>query len=127
MAFEQLYLLCRPFAHTNREFKPSRTLNQIGKLGVSMKASTASRLTGVREGTGLICIYTKDWTDIEDVRRVLGGLRALGISDCLYYKADALTLLFMSGSVYCSRETTGLELIPKGREWYRETGTTSSA
>jgi hypothetical protein len=94
---------------------------QAGRLGVSMKASTP--LTGVREGAGLICIYTKSWQDIADIRRVLSELRKLGISDRIYYKADAQTLLGMSGSVYGSRQGTELEITPKGREWYREMDT----
>jgi hypothetical protein len=85
-----------------------------------MKATTP--VNPGREGEGLICIYTQDWRDVEDVRRVIGELRALGITDRLYYKADAQTLQGMSGSVYCSPRDTALELTTKGRQWFRENG-----
>lgn len=44
----------------------------------------------------LICVYTKDFSDIEDVKRVLGRLVELGLvkkkdDRGIYYKADALT------------------------------------
>lgn len=91
---------------------------QAGRLGISMKASTP--VTGVQEAAGLICVYTKDWRDIADIRRVVAGLRALGITDRLYYKADAQTLIGISGSVYCSPRDTVIELTKKGIAWYHD-------
>jgi len=40
----------------------------------------------------VICVYTRDWRDQDDARRVLAHLRsALGVSWRLSYKADAAT------------------------------------
>ncbi|MFD7163707.1 putative phosphothreonine lyase domain-containing protein [Streptomyces violascens] len=38
-----------------------------------------------------ICIYTRDWRDTEDVRRVLAALRNMGIKETLHYKSDTAT------------------------------------
>lgn len=91
-----------------------------GRLGVDMKATTAANPG--REGAGLICVYTEDWRDVDDIRRVLAELRRLGVTDRLYYKADAQTLRYESGSIYCSPRETTLELTKKGRVWYQEKG-----
>ncbi|MFB7919449.1 putative phosphothreonine lyase domain-containg protein [Streptomyces sp. NPDC056061] len=39
-----------------------------------------------------ICIYTRDWHDVDDVQRVLTNLRTLGITDLLLYKTNSDTL-----------------------------------
>jgi hypothetical protein len=55
----------------------------------------------------LICVYTSDWHDKDDVRRVLRGLRELGISWGLSYKTDEATLdgRYGSGvSIYVSQQ-----------------------
>ncbi len=36
----------------------------------------------------VICVYTYDWTDEADVRRVRQELRALGITSKIPYKTD---------------------------------------
>jgi len=53
----------------------------------------------------LICIYTKDFTDTNDVARVLSKLRDLGLvsmrGKSIYYKCDAYTYLGLtSGNEY---------------------------
>ena len=88
---------------------------QQQKLGHSMKSSTA-------KNSKLICIYTKDWRDVADIRRVLITLRQLGITERLYYKADEQTNMGVSGSIYCSPYGETIEITPEGREWYRFTG-----
>lgn len=63
-------------------------------------------------GDRLICVYTKDFSDLADVKRVVERLKAmgllrkkgLGLSDedrGIYYKADAFTQLgITSGNVW---------------------------
>ncbi|KAL8925161.1 MAG: hypothetical protein Q9208_003666 [Pyrenodesmia sp. 3 TL-2023] len=58
----------------------------------------------------LICVYTKDFSDIEDVKRVLGRLVELGLvkkeERGIYYKADALTEMGInSGNEYGLKPT----------------------
>lgn len=40
----------------------------------------------------VICVYTHDWTDRDDVMRVREELRKLGITNGIPYKADEDTL-----------------------------------
>jgi len=40
----------------------------------------------------VICVYTYDWTDKEDVKRIRQELRDLGITRKIPYKADRETL-----------------------------------
>lgn len=83
-------------------------------LGTSAKVSTTS--DGDR-GERLICVYTKDFTDMADVRRVLLGLVQLGLVSAdmprgIMYKCDAYTWLEiyrqneygLRPSIYSSRE-----------------------
>ncbi|KPI44428.1 uncharacterized protein AB675_8445 [Cyphellophora attinorum] len=66
----------------------------------------------------LICVYTKDFSDIDDVKRVLKAMRRLGLvkggdtSKAIYYKSDAYTYLGLTSgnewkikaSLYSSRD-----------------------
>ena len=64
-----------------------------GKLGGSAKVSTAKpNQYATDPKTKVICVYTYDWTDEADVRRIRAELRALGITQKILYKADANTL-----------------------------------
>src|SRR5690348_16292228 len=58
------------------------------ELGSAMKTATEPSRNGI-----LICLYTDDWYDIADLRRVLQTMRKLGRQEKILYKADAQTLL----------------------------------
>ncbi|CAI7659937.1 unnamed protein product [Penicillium manginii] len=64
-----------------------------GELGDGAKVATNDLTDKAR----LICIYTKDFGDKEDVKRVLKGMVAMGLVDVedrpIYYKCDAFTYL----------------------------------
>jgi len=64
-----------------------------GKLGDSAKVATA-KASPLREDaeTHVICIYTYDWRDREDVTRIRRQLRKLGVSQKIPYKTDEDTL-----------------------------------
>jgi hypothetical protein len=64
------------------------------KLTVA-KVSTKEYIN--RQGTHVICIYTKDYRDIEDVKKTLNVLRSLGIQDRIYYKPDVMTMANVYG------------------------------
>lgn len=77
-----------------------------GSLGSEAKAATA-RPNSLEASPGKkpICVYTRDWQDRDDVRRVLGALRDLGVSWRLSYKTDEATSAGVYGraaSVYVS-------------------------
>jgi hypothetical protein len=66
-----------------------------GKLGIMAKVATEAK---PGENSRLICIYTKDFTDVVDVRRELETMANLHLVQreggrILYYKADAYTYL----------------------------------
>jgi len=60
-----------------------------GKLGSGAKVATAKpNPNAINPDTKVICVYTYDWTDEEDVKRVRKELRKLGITNKIPYKAD---------------------------------------
>jgi len=59
-----------------------------GRLGHAAKVATAAPNPLARPGRRVICVYTYDWTDEADVRRVREELRRLGITWKIPYKAD---------------------------------------
>ena len=71
----------------------SRIWNKIkvavekGRLGGLAKAPRYSA-RGQSAGSGVICVYTYDWKDRQDVQRIRGELRKIGIIRKLSYKTD---------------------------------------
>lgn len=64
-----------------------------GKLGDSAKVATAKPNTLATDpNEKVICVYSYDWTDEEDVRRIREELRKRGITDKIPYKANEDTL-----------------------------------
>ncbi len=51
-------------------------------------AKTSTLATRHRHPSYVICVYTLDWKDEEDVKRVKDALRAAGIQQPLKYKRD---------------------------------------
>ncbi|KAK4140098.1 uncharacterized protein C8A04DRAFT_15242 [Dichotomopilus funicola] len=86
-----------------------------GELGTAAKVETRSRADKER----LVCVYTKDCREKEDVARVLIQMRELGLvkpgGKQIYYKSDAWTELGIYGgnkwgigaSMYSSNEIFG--------------------
>jgi hypothetical protein len=63
-----------------------------GELGSSAKCATAKpNRRQARPGMKVICVYTYDSNDVEDVKRVIKRLRELGIIWEASYKEDRLT------------------------------------
>ena len=66
---------------------------EAGTLGGSSKVATAKPNPNATDPqTKVICVYTYDWTDEADVRRIRAELRTLGITQKIPYKADEDTL-----------------------------------
>jgi hypothetical protein len=88
-----------------------------GELGGAAKVATDGG-EGSQQGR-LICVYTEDFGDVEDVKRVLGKLVELGLVGKgprgIFYKCDAFTHLEINSkneyglkaSMYSSREMLG--------------------
>ena len=69
------------------------------ELGISVKYPLINT-----KKDSVIIVYTKDYTDIVDVSRVLTKLRELGVKGKLYYKTDKMTKEGISGSLFSSDE-----------------------
>jgi hypothetical protein len=84
---------------------------QAGHLGCFAKTATARpNRHEISPQTKVICVYTTDWRDRDDARRVLRALRELGIGWRLTYKTDEATAngKYGRGSlVYVSRAGSG--------------------
>jgi len=78
-----------------------------GNLGISAKAATArANSLATSSKTKLICVYTRDWQDQDDVGRVLRHLRELNVSWRLSYKTDDATISGIYGpgsAIYVSQ------------------------
>ncbi|XP_041360569.1 UPF0696 protein C11orf68 homolog [Gigantopelta aegis] len=69
----------------------------------------------------VICVYTKDFTDVDDVMRVKLMLRQLGVTGRLTYKPDIYTILgiyaknkwHLKATVYSSTNNWSEKYIPK--------------
>jgi Domain of unknown function (DUF1917) len=65
---------------------------EAGRLGHAAKAATACPNPNAQsDRVRLICVYTCDFEDHDDVRRVLTALRQLGVRWRLSYKTDQAT------------------------------------
>jgi hypothetical protein len=63
-----------------------------GRLGDSAKVSTAKPSSLATGRQRVICVYTYDWADEKDVKRIREELRKLGVTGKIPYKADQDTL-----------------------------------
>jgi hypothetical protein len=105
-----------------------------GRLGDTAKVAPAdppnSFVTAQKkQSSHLICVYTKDFSDLEDVKRVLEELIELGLAPrnatdgAIYYKADAYTYLGLDAqnpyglkaSLYSSKDILNLSKTLKGK------------
>lgn len=87
------WLVFVPIAELDRAWAKIKQATEEGRLGGLSKVATARPNRNAADpGTKVICVYTYDWTDAEDVRRVRAELRSLGITQKIPYKADEDTL-----------------------------------
>ncbi|KAL8812179.1 MAG: hypothetical protein Q9223_000316 [Gallowayella weberi] len=107
--------------HVNRHWAIVAEATVNRELGIAAKVAPD-------EGKGdrvarIICVYTKDFSDMDDVKRVLERLIELGLvkknqstaAEGIYYKADAFTELGINSgnewglkaSLYASRDVLG--------------------
>jgi hypothetical protein len=83
------WLLFIPVAEIDEAWAKIKQATQEGLLGDSAKVATARpNPNATRSDERVICVYTYDWTDVEDVRRIREALRRLGFTCKLPYKAD---------------------------------------
>ncbi|MFI2279660.1 putative phosphothreonine lyase domain-containing protein [Nocardia beijingensis] len=86
------WLVFVPIRYLNQYWQIVKEAVQDGKLGPGAKVATARPNPHQTDPTRRpIVVYTTDWRDVDDVRRVLRGLRSLGITWRLTYKTDEAT------------------------------------
>ncbi len=87
------WLIFVPITHVDDVWLKIKLATEEGKLGSSAKVSTAKpNPNSANPKKSVICVYTYDWTDEADVKRIRQELRELGITSKIPYKADIDTL-----------------------------------
>ena len=88
------WLIFVPVVDLDSKWELIKRMTQDGHLGPLSKASTAKPNPNARDvNIKVICVYTANWTDKEDVMRVRNALREVGFTDKLSYKSDEDTRL----------------------------------
>lgn len=86
------WLIFVPLPNIDAVWERVRAATEAGKLGDSAKTATAMQNPNAVDQTKkVICVYTYDWQDKEDVMRIRAELRNIGISWKIPYKADVDT------------------------------------
>jgi len=87
------WLLFVPFSEVDEVWCRIRQATESGLLGEASKVSTARPNPNARDPSmKVVCIYTCDHEDEEDVMRVREELRRLGFKDKIPYKTDEATI-----------------------------------
>ncbi|MXS77402.1 DUF1917 domain-containing protein [Nitrosomonas sp. JL21] len=83
------WLIFVPIENLDGTWEKIRIATERGELGASSKVATAKpNKNAVTNNQKVICIYTYDWTDLEDVMKIRDQLRQLGITWKIPYKSD---------------------------------------
>lgn len=83
------WLVYRDVSEINNAWKFIAKAVFNGELGISAKVSTTQQ----GKERHVICAYTYDYLDLDDVKRVREKLRDLGFEESLCYKPDIYTYL----------------------------------
>jgi len=87
------WLIFVSIQEVDKVWEKIKRATEEGLLGSSSKVSTAKpNPNAISPNTKVICVYTYDWTDENDVMRIREELRKLGITWKIPYKADEDTL-----------------------------------
>jgi hypothetical protein len=89
-----------------------KTATENGSLGTSAKSATMRDNPNATVKSKVICIYTKDCRDMEDVQRVLKALRDMGFLGRLYYKEDLATIMgnYRHGKASLYESSVGMDI-----------------
>ena len=88
------WLLFFPLSEIDEWWKVIKELTENGMLGQASKVATARPNDSASDpNTKVICVYTYDSDDYEDVKRVREVLRTLGITQKIPYKTDLATYM----------------------------------
>ena len=83
------WLIFVPIERVDNVWSKIELATKAGRLGEQSKVATAKDNSNATSSSAkVICVYTYDWTDEEDVMRIRQELRQLGITRKIPYKAD---------------------------------------
>jgi hypothetical protein len=83
------WLVFVPVSQVDEVWAKIKHATEDGLLGDSAKVATARPNPNASDPSKkVICVYTYDWTDEEDARRIRDELRTLGIVSKIPYKTD---------------------------------------
>lgn len=86
------WLVFVPIAHVDAAWARIKEAIEQGRLGGMAKVATAKKSPLERNpAERVICVYTDDWTDEYEVRRVHAELYDLGFTQLMSYKTDEAT------------------------------------
>jgi hypothetical protein len=86
------WLIFVPSSHVDDAWATIKTAIEKGKLGQSAKVATAKPNPNAQNpNVKVICVYTYDCDDREDVMRIRQALRDLGFTAKMSYKTDDAT------------------------------------
>ncbi len=86
------WLLFVPFQKLDQTWKLIAEETVAGQLGIESKAATAKPNPIAKNSwIKVVCVYTYDLSDVEDVMRVRKRLRTIGFEKKLSYKTDQAT------------------------------------
>jgi len=87
------WLVFEPTTHVDAVWALIKQATEAGRLGTAAKVATARpHPNATDQRSKVICVYTYDWKDEADVKRVREELRRLGITRKIPYKTDADTM-----------------------------------
>ena len=83
------WLIFVPLAEIDRLWEKIERSTEKGQLGSVSKVATAKHNPDASNSSAkVICVYTYDWTERQDVMRIRKELRELGITWKIPYKGD---------------------------------------
>jgi hypothetical protein len=83
------WMIFSPLEDHDEAWETIRASTEEDGLGFSAKAATAFKNPRrLSDKEKLICVYTYDYSDLDDVRRVFSQLRELGFMQQLPYKSN---------------------------------------
>jgi hypothetical protein len=87
------WLIFVPFTAVDKVWSKIKHATEEGKLGAVSKVATARpNPNAANPKSSVICVYTYNWQDKKDVRRVREELRKLAITNKIPYKSDEDTI-----------------------------------
>lgn len=86
------WLIFCSYEDINDTWEKIKNLTEIGLLGNESKVSTLCRPKKYSDNNFVICVYTEDYRNKVDVKRVLNEIRNGGVKGRLNYKPDIMTV-----------------------------------